>query len=131
MATCDQRCAHWELLVGVAEQDSAENAERFTARCLGVPDCGHLLDEERPLHPVSRLTTALALAQWIEEHRPDCEIGPGESTHPQRGRRPRSAPDATATHSACVCTFPPGRCSTTPDASSTSRPVRTSCGPLT
>lgn len=71
-----------ELLVGVAEQDSAENAERFTARCLGVPDCGHLLDEERPLHPVSRLTTALALAQWIEEHRPDCEIGPGESTHP-------------------------------------------------
>lgn len=41
-------CALGELLVGVAEQDSAENAERFTARCLGVPDCGHLLDEERP-----------------------------------------------------------------------------------
>lgn len=71
-----------ELLVGVAERDSAENAERFTARCLAVPDCGHLLDEERPLPPVSRLTTALALAQWIDEHTPACEIGPGELAHP-------------------------------------------------
>ena len=71
-----------ELLVGVAERDSAENADRFTARCLGVPDCGHLLDEERPLHPVSRLTAAMALAQWIDEHTQACEIGPGEFAHP-------------------------------------------------
>ena len=71
-----------ELLVGVAERDNAENAERFTARCLGVPDCGHLLDDERPLPPVSRLTTALALAQWIDAHTPACEIGPGEFAHP-------------------------------------------------
>jgi cell division protease FtsH len=71
-----------ELLVGVAGCDSAENADRFTARCLGVPDCGHLLDEERPLPPVSRLTTAMALAQWIDEHARACEIGPGELAHP-------------------------------------------------
>ncbi|EUA07663.1 hypothetical protein I546_5156 [Mycobacterium kansasii 732] len=28
-----------ELLVGVAEREGAENADRFTARCLGVADC--------------------------------------------------------------------------------------------
>ncbi|GAB4997814.1 MULTISPECIES: AAA family ATPase [Mycobacterium avium complex (MAC)] len=71
-----------ELLVGVTDRDTAENADRFTARCLGVPDCGHLLDEERPLPPVSRLTTAMALAQWIDEHVHACEIGPGELAHP-------------------------------------------------
>src|SRR5262245_37604306 len=65
-----------ELLVGVAERESAETAERFTARCLGVPDAGHLLDEERELNPVSRLTVALALAEWIDAH--PCEVGPGE-----------------------------------------------------
>lgn len=66
-----------ELLVGVAEREGAESADRFTARCLGAADCGHLLDEERVLNPVSRLTTALVLVQWIEEHEPVCEIGPG------------------------------------------------------
>jgi cell division protease FtsH len=74
-----------ELLVGVAERpDSTETAERFTARCLGVADCGHLLDEQRPLNPVSRLTAALALAEWIDEHADVCEIGPGEYTHPPK-----------------------------------------------
>jgi DNA-binding Lrp family transcriptional regulator len=73
-----------ELLVGVADRDSAESADRFTARCLGVADCGHLLDEERELNPVSRLTTALALAEWIDEHAEVCEIGPGEYTHPPK-----------------------------------------------
>lgn len=71
-----------ELLIGVAERDRAETADRFTARCLGVTDCGHLLDEERPLSPVSRLTTAVALAEWIDEYAHVCEIGPGEYTHP-------------------------------------------------
>ncbi|WP_396911357.1 AAA family ATPase [Mycolicibacterium sp.] len=73
-----------ELLIGVAERESAETADRFTARCLGVADCGHLLDEERPLNPVSRLTTAVALAEWIDEHAHVCEIGPGEYTHPPK-----------------------------------------------
>jgi cell division protease FtsH len=59
-----------ELLVGVAERDSAETADRFTARCLGVADCGHLLDEECELNPVSRLTIALALAEWIHAYAP-------------------------------------------------------------
>lgn len=76
-----------ELLVGVAERDPAlnpETAERFTARCLGVAHCGQLLDEERELNPVSRLTFALALAEWIDEHRQVCEIGPGEYTSPPK-----------------------------------------------
>ncbi|OBJ80183.1 cell division protein [Mycobacterium gordonae] len=73
-----------ELLVGVAERESTENAERFTARCLGVPDCGYLLDEERGLNPVSRLTTALALAEWIGEHTAVCEVGPGECAYPPK-----------------------------------------------
>lgn len=73
-----------ELLVGVAERESAETAERFTARCLGVPGCGHLLDEERELNPVTRLTTALALAEWIDEHARVIEIGPGEHAYPPK-----------------------------------------------
>lgn len=73
-----------ELLVGVAERETAENAERFTARCLGVPDCGYLLDEARNLNPVSRLTVALALAEWIEEHAAVCEVGPGECAYPPK-----------------------------------------------
>ncbi|ORB84071.1 cell division protein [Mycobacterium kansasii] len=73
-----------ELLVGVAEREGAENADRFTARCLGVADCGHLLDEQRELNPVARLTTALVLAEWIDEHAEVCEIGPGECAHPPK-----------------------------------------------
>ncbi|HEX2283988.1 MAG TPA: ATP-binding protein [Mycobacterium sp.] len=73
-----------ELLVGVVERESAESADKFTARCLGVPDSGHLLDEERELNPVARLTVALALAEWIDEHGDVCEIGPGEYTYPPK-----------------------------------------------
>ncbi|MFN3007885.1 AAA family ATPase [Mycolicibacterium wolinskyi] len=73
-----------ELLLGVAESESSETAERFTARCLGVSDCGNLLDEERSLNPVSRLTTAVALAHWIDEYADLCEIGPGEYTNPPK-----------------------------------------------
>ena len=74
-----------ELLLGVTERPpSAETAGQFTARCLGVADCGHLLDEQRPLNPVSRLTAALALAEWIDEHADVCEIGPGEHTDPPK-----------------------------------------------
>jgi hypothetical protein len=69
-----------ELLTGAAApaRNRAETAARFTARCLGVIDCGHLVDEERPLTPVSRLTTAVALAEWIDEYAESCEIGSGE-----------------------------------------------------
>jgi cell division protease FtsH len=73
-----------ELLVGVAERETAESADKFTARCLGVPDSGHLLDEERELNPVSRLTIPLALAEWIDAHAEVCEIGPGEYTFPPK-----------------------------------------------
>jgi cell division protease FtsH len=75
-----------ELLTGIPEpvRDRAEDADRFTARRLGVADCGHLLDEERSLSPVSRLTTAVALAEWIDQHEHGCEVGPGEHTHPPK-----------------------------------------------
>lgn len=73
-----------ELLIGVVERDGAETGDRFAARCLGVPFSGHLLDEERDLNPVSRLTVALALAEWIDEHAAACEIGPGECTDPPK-----------------------------------------------
>lgn len=74
-----------ELLVGVAERpEPSETADRFTARCLGVTDAGHLLDEDRDLNPVSRLTTAVALAEWISTHADVVEVGPGEFSHPPK-----------------------------------------------
>lgn len=73
-----------ELLVGVVDRESAEDADHFTARCLGVPNCGHLIDEERELNPVTRLTVALALAEWIAAHEAVCEIGPGEYANPPK-----------------------------------------------
>ncbi|WP_067976878.1 ATP-binding protein [Mycolicibacter icosiumassiliensis] len=71
-----------ELLIGVTDRVRAETADRFTARCLGVADRASLLNEERQLDPVSRLTTAVALAEWIDEHGPACEIGPGQYAQP-------------------------------------------------
>lgn len=71
-----------ELLVGVAGREIADTADKFTSRCLNVPDCGHLLNEERDLNPVSQLTVPLALAELIDTHANVCEIGPGEYTSP-------------------------------------------------
>lgn len=73
-----------ELLIGVVDRDHTEAADAFTARCLGAADCGHLIDEERPLNPVSRLTTALALAEWIDQYAGICEVGPGEYSNPPK-----------------------------------------------
>lgn len=67
-----------ELLVGSAGRSGPENAEQFTARCLGVADCAALIDERRELNPVARLTVPLVLGQWIETHAGRCELGPGE-----------------------------------------------------
>ncbi|MBS1696756.1 MAG: ATP-binding protein [Actinobacteria bacterium] len=74
-----------ELLVGVAERpERAETAGRFTTRCLGVADRAHLLDEDRELNPMSRLTTAVALAEWIDAHADKVEVGPAEHSQPPR-----------------------------------------------
>jgi cell division protease FtsH len=73
-----------ELLVGVSERDRGETDDRFTARCLGAGDHRMLLAEERPLNPVSRLTVALALAEWIDQHSHECRIGPGELSRPPK-----------------------------------------------
>ncbi|WP_425003067.1 AAA family ATPase [Mycolicibacterium sp. S3B2] len=72
-----------ELLVGVAQKaPRAESSGRFTARCLGVTGVGHLINEDRDLEPVPRLTTAVALAEWITTYGDVIEIGPGEGSHP-------------------------------------------------
>lgn len=68
-----------ELLSGAAVAPGSESADQFAARCLGVRDCGQLVEEERDLSPVGRLTFPLALAEWIERY-PQCQIGPGEYT---------------------------------------------------
>lgn len=73
-----------ELLVGVTERpdDGAEDASRFTARCLGVPHMGMTVTEEEMLSPVTSLTTALALADLIADHAEAVEIGPGIYSDP-------------------------------------------------
>lgn len=72
-----------ELLVGVTRRPlRAETADRFTARVLGVTNAAQLIDEERELDPVSRLTTAVALAEWITAHVNVIEVGPGEYALP-------------------------------------------------
>ncbi|QNJ94873.1 ATP-binding protein [Mycolicibacterium fluoranthenivorans] len=72
-----------ELLVGVTQRPvRAESADLFTARCLRVSDVGHLLNEDRDLDPVPRLTTALALAEWITRFTGVVEIGPGAHSQP-------------------------------------------------
>jgi hypothetical protein len=54
------------------------------ARCLGGADAGQLRDEDRDLNPVSRLTTAVALAEWITAHTNVIEVGPGEFSLPPK-----------------------------------------------
>lgn len=72
-----------ELLVGVTQRPlRAETADRFTARALGVTNAGQLIDEERELDSVARLTTAVALAEWITSHAGVIEVGPGEYALP-------------------------------------------------
>ena len=72
-----------ELLVGVTQHaPRAETADRFTARALGVTNAGQLVDEERELDPVSRLTTAVALTEWMTTHAGVIEVGPGEYALP-------------------------------------------------
>jgi cell division protease FtsH len=74
-----------ELLVGVTQGSlRGESADRFTARCLGAPDAGQLIDEDRDLDPVSRLTTAVALAEWITTYANVIEVGPGQSSLPPK-----------------------------------------------
>ncbi len=73
-----------QLLVGISDGDASETAECFTARCLGVTSDGRLLEEELSLNPVSRLTIALVLAEWIDTHAETCEIGSGEIDRPPK-----------------------------------------------
>jgi len=91
-----------ELLVGVtARPAGAESADRFTARCLGVADAGLLVDEDRELNPVSRLTTAVALAEWVTAHSEVVEIGPGERAQPPKWTQTEIG-DRTYRHPQCL-----------------------------
>lgn len=71
-----------ELLGYAAEQTVAEpeRAEAFTARMLGVPGLDRVSIEERDLGPVTCLSSALALGEWLYElpH----EIGPYRFSDP-------------------------------------------------
>lgn len=98
-----------ELLVGVAERpERAESADRFTARCLGVTDAGHLLDEDRDLNPMSRLTTAVALAEWINTHADVVQVGPGEFSDPPKWTQTEIGGQSYR-HPQCLRVyFPPG-----------------------
>lgn len=97
-----------ELLVGVTQRPArAESADRFTARCLGVADGGLLVDEDRGLNPVSRLTTALALAEWIGAHAEVVEIGPGEHSRPPQWTQTELG-DQTYRHPQCLRAHFPG-----------------------
>lgn len=98
-----------ELLVGVTQRPArAESADRFTARCLGVPDAGHLVNEDRDLNPVSRLTTAVALAEWITAHADAVEFGPGEYSQPPKWTQTEIG-DQTYRHPQCLrAYFPAG-----------------------
>nr|WP_260758598.1 ATP-binding protein [Mycobacterium sp. SMC-8] len=98
-----------ELLVGVTHRPAgAESADRFTARCLGVADAGLLVDEDRELNPVSRLTTAVALAELITAHSEVVEFGPGARAQPPRWTQTRIG-DRTYRHPQCLrAHFPAG-----------------------
>lgn len=98
-----------ELLVGVTQRPAgAESANRFTARCLGVTDTGLLVDEDRELNPVSRLTTAVALAEWITAHSEVVEFGPGERAQPPKWTQTEIG-DRTYRHPQCLRVhFPAG-----------------------
>lgn len=98
-----------ELLVGVTHRPAgAESADRFTARCLGVADTGLLVDEDRELNPVSRLTTAVALAEWIAAHSEVVQIGPGVRAQPPRWTQTEIG-DRTYRHPQCLRVhFPAG-----------------------
>lgn len=98
-----------ELLVGVTARPArAESVDRFTARCLEVADGRLLVDEERELNPVSRLTTAVALAEWITAHAGAVEIGPGERAQPPKWTQTEIG-DRTYRHPQCLRVhFPAG-----------------------
>jgi cell division protease FtsH len=94
-----------ELLIGVGDHaETTETPEEFALRCLRVNDGSQLLDEQSALTAVSRLTTALVLAQWIENHGSSCEIGSGEHTQPPSwtqtkiGRRTYRHPQCLQVH---------------------------------
>ncbi|MDO3401268.1 ATP-binding protein [Mycolicibacterium neoaurum] len=98
-----------ELLVGVTQRPArAESADRFTARCLGAVDGELLVDEDRDLNPVSRLTTAVALAEWITAHAEVVEVGPGEYSQPPKWTQTKIG-DQTYRHPQCLrAHFPAG-----------------------
>lgn len=98
-----------ELLVGATQRPArAESTDRFTARCLGAADDELLIDEDRDLNPVSRLTTAVALAEWITAHAEVVQIGPGEYSQPPKWTQTKIG-DQTYHHPQCLrAYFPAG-----------------------
>ena len=81
-----------------------QTADRFTAHTLGVANVGQLIDEHRTLQPVSRLTAALAVAEWMTFHVNVIEVAPGEYALPpawtqtEIGGRPYRHPQCLRVH---------------------------------
>nr|WP_046285711.1 ATP-binding protein [Mycobacterium sp. UM_NZ2] len=69
-----------ELLLGVTDRPRDESANRFTLRVLGVAGFNEIVDEDREMSGVERLTFALALGELIEQQSAEC--GPGEHLDP-------------------------------------------------
>lgn len=98
-----------ELLTGVAERrERPETADSFTARSLAVDDRQQLYQEERSLNTVTRLTTAVALAQWINDYEGVCKLGPGDHTAPPQWTQTEVG-DEIYRHPLCLsAAFPAG-----------------------
>lgn len=98
-----------ELLVGSSSaHDNTPTADQFTAACLGVASCGQLINEERPLTPVTALTMSLALSSWIEEHGDACVVGPADWRNPPSWTQTEIG-DCQYRHPQCLrAYFPPG-----------------------
>ena len=96
-----------DLLSGNANSTrTAEDTERFTARGLGVPHLGGVLDEERSLTTVTALTMAMALGELIETH--TAEVGPSTGTRPPAFTQTKVG-SATYRHPQCLrAAFPAG-----------------------
>lgn len=96
-----------ELLVGAAARaPRVESARRFTARCLGVADIGQVLNEDRDLDSVSRLTTAVALAESMTTYGDVVEVGSGERSDPPAWTQTVIG-DHTYRHPQCLRAFFP------------------------
>ncbi|WP_440712018.1 AAA family ATPase [Gordonia sp. FQ] len=71
-----------ELLTGLSASTAGrdEDADAFTARCLGADHASSLVKETLTPDAIQRVTCGVAVAEWIAVH--PCETGPAEFRDP-------------------------------------------------